>query len=56
MGDASDDAAVAAAARDVLVPLVPTHYAQVEAVYQQRLAAIPNGESKQRGVAASDRA
>ncbi|MEO5902344.1 MAG: vanadium-dependent haloperoxidase, partial [Ilumatobacteraceae bacterium] len=59
---ASPEAAVAAAARDVLVPVlqqlppelaagVPAAVAEIEAAYDTALAAIPNGPSKQRGVA-----
>jgi membrane-associated phospholipid phosphatase len=48
---ASVDAAVAAAARDVLVAHVPDQAAQVDAAYARALAAIPDGTAKTAGIA-----
>ena len=48
---ASAEAAVAAAARDVLVTLLPEQAAVVEAEYDRALAAIPDGPAKIAGVA-----
>jgi hypothetical protein len=48
---ASVDAAVAAAARDVLVGLVPDQSALVEAAYDRALAGIPDGPGKLAGIA-----
>jgi PAP2 superfamily protein len=48
---ASVDAAVAAAARDVLVAHVPDQAALVEAAYARALAAIPDGAAKTAGIA-----
>lgn len=47
---ASANAAVAAAARDVLIALVPSQQALVEAAYVAALGAIPNGPAKSSGV------
>lgn len=47
---ASIDAAVAAAARDVLVTLLPDQAAMVETAYEQALAAIPEGPAKEAGI------
>jgi hypothetical protein len=47
---ASVDAAVAAAARDVLVVLLPERAAMVEAAYQQALSVIPETASKRAGI------
>jgi hypothetical protein len=48
---ASVDAAVAAAARDVLVAHVPEQVAMLEAAYVRSLAGIPDGEAKIAGIA-----
>ena len=48
---ASPDAAVAAAAHDVLVVLIPTQLTLIENSYVAALAAIPNGSAKQSGIA-----
>lgn len=48
---ASIDAAVAAAARDVLVALLPDQSALVEAAYVRALAAVPDGPAKMAGIA-----
>jgi membrane-associated phospholipid phosphatase len=48
---ASVGAAVAAAARDVLVALSPKHQETIEAEYTAALAAIPDGDAKQAGIA-----
>ncbi len=48
---ASPDAAVAAAAHDVLVVLIPTQLTLIENAYVAALAAIPNGSAKQSGIA-----
>ena len=48
---ASPDAAVAAAAHDVLVVLIPTQLTLIENAYVAALAAIPNGAAKQSGIA-----
>ena len=48
---ASVDAAVAAAARDVLVALLPEQTTMVEAAYSGALAAIPDGWAKAAGIA-----
>jgi hypothetical protein len=48
---ASLDAAVAAAARDVLVGLVPDQGALVEAAYERALAGVPDGPAKLAGIA-----
>jgi hypothetical protein len=48
---ASLDAAVAAAARDVLVALSPSTRAAIEAEYAAALAAVPEGAAKTKGVA-----
>lgn len=48
---ASIDAAVAAAARDVLVALLPDQSAQVETAYARALAAVPEGPAKAAGIA-----
>jgi hypothetical protein len=47
---ASANAAVAAAARDVLVALVPSQQSFIEAAYVSALGAIPDGLAKSRGV------
>ena len=47
---ASANAAVAAAARDVLVALVPSQQPLIEAAYVSALGAIPDGLAKSRGV------
>jgi hypothetical protein len=52
---ASPEAAAAAAARDVLVSLLPSRTAQIQASYEQALAAIPNSEAKGRGITAGNR-
>jgi membrane-associated phospholipid phosphatase len=49
--DASLDAAVAAAARDVLVVCSPSQQATIEAAYTEALAAIADGPAKDAGVA-----
>jgi hypothetical protein len=48
---ASVEAAVAAAARDVLVALLPDQAALVEAAYGLALAAVPDGPAKTAGIA-----
>ena len=48
---ASPDAAVAAAARDVLIALVPDQAMRVDSAYAAALASIPNGHAKQAGIA-----
>ncbi len=48
---ASVDAAVAAAARDVLVALLPDQTAMLEAAYTRALAGIPDGAARTAGVA-----
>jgi hypothetical protein len=50
MPNASADAAVAAAAHDVLVALIPTQQALIDAEYASALAAIPQGPAKASGV------
>lgn len=47
---ASVEAAVAAAARDVLVRLLPDQAEMVESAYEQALAGIPDGAAKDAGV------
>ena len=49
---ASVDAAVAAAAREVLIALVPDQAALVDAAYERALASVADGPSKAAGVAA----
>ena len=48
---ASVDAAVAAAAREVLVELLPEQAALVEAAYERALAALPGGTARAVGIA-----
>jgi len=48
---ASLDAAVAAAARDVLVAVSPSQQARIESEYTAALAAIPAGPAKEAGIA-----
>lgn len=48
---ASTDAAVSAAAHGVLKALFPNRGAQYQAAYEQRLAAMPDGQAKTRGLA-----
>ncbi len=48
---ASADAAVAAAARDVLVVLIPDQAALVESAYGRALAAMPDGPARAAGIA-----
>ena len=48
---ASVDAAVAAAAREVLAELLPEQAALVEAAYERALAALPDGAAKAAGIA-----
>ena len=48
---ASVDAAVAAAARDVLITLLPDQAALVEAAYRSALAAVSDGPAKTAGIA-----
>ena len=50
--DASIDAAVAAASRDVLVALVPHQQPLIDAAYASALAAVPDGPAKTAGIAA----
>jgi hypothetical protein len=47
---ASVAAAIAAAARDTLIPLVPQAAATIDAEYTEALAAIPNGPTKEAGI------
>ena len=54
--DASAAAAVAAAARDTLVALLPTQEQQIQAAYTAALAGIPEGASKTAGVQIGRRA
>jgi VCPO second helical-bundle domain len=49
--DASIDAAIAAAAHDVLVGLFPAQAADLDTKYANSLAGIPNGPSKDDGIA-----
>ncbi len=49
---ASADAAVATAAREVLIALVPEQTAMVDAAYERALTSVPDGPSKADGVAA----
>ena len=49
---ASADAAVAAAARDVLAALLPDDAARVDAEYDRFLAALPDGPARTSGIAA----
>jgi len=49
---ASPDAAVAAAAREVLIALVPERAALLDAAYARALASVPEGPAKAAGVAA----
>jgi hypothetical protein len=49
--EASVDAAVAAASREVLVTLVPDQTTLVEAAYDRALAALPEGAAKDAGIA-----
>jgi hypothetical protein len=53
---ASVDAAVAAAARDVMVVLSPSHQDTVEKAYAEALDAIPSGPAKDSGVALGQQA
>ena len=53
---AAADAAVAAAHRAVLVKLLPTQQAAIEAAYQTSLAAIAEGPAKAAGIAAGEKA
>jgi hypothetical protein len=53
---ASPEAAVAAAARDVLVALLPNQATLVEAAYARALAAVPDGLAKISGIAAGQAA
>jgi hypothetical protein len=48
---ASVEAAIAAAARDVLVALVPDQAALVEAAYDRSLSGVPDGSAKTAGIA-----
>lgn len=48
--DASVDAAVAAAAHDVLVALSPSQQVKVEIAYRAALLAVPEGAAKQAGI------
>jgi PAP2 superfamily len=50
--EASADAAVAAASRDVLIALLPEDAARVEAEYDRFLANLPDGPAKTAGIAA----
>src|SRR5438034_7489077 len=50
MPGASADAAVAAAAHDVLVALIPAHRPFIDEAYESALAAIPEGPAKDSGV------
>ena len=52
---ASVEAAVSAAARDILVTLLPDEAALVEAAYGRALAAIPDGPAKVAGIATGRR-
>jgi hypothetical protein len=55
-GDASVDAAVAAANRAALTSLLPSQSAAIESAYATALAAIPDGPAKTAGIAAGDAA
>ena len=48
---ASEDAAAATAAHDVLVSLMPTQQATLDAALASSLAAVPNGKAEDAGVA-----
>ena len=50
-GEASGDAAAAAAGRATLIALFPARAAEIEAWYAASLAAIPDGDARARGVA-----
>jgi PAP2 superfamily len=49
--DASVDAAVAAAAHDVLITLVPEQAALINAAYEHALASVPDGAARTSGIA-----
>jgi hypothetical protein len=49
-------AAIAAAARDSLIVLLPTQAQQIEAAYMAATAALPNGPAKTRGIQVGQRA
>ena len=51
--NASPEAAVSAAAHDVLRALFPSHQLAIDAAYQAALASIPSGNAKDFGVAVS---
>ena len=53
---ASVDAAVAAATRTVLVKAIPPQQAAIEADYQAALKGIPDGDARNRGIAAGEAA
>ncbi|MBX3634812.1 MAG: vanadium-dependent haloperoxidase [Rubrivivax sp.] len=53
---ASADAAVAAASRAVLVKLLPSQQAAIDAAYQQAIARIADGPARAQGIAAGERA
>jgi hypothetical protein len=53
---ASMDAAVAAAAREVLLALSPSQREKIEAAYAKALAGITNGPSREKGVSLGQRA
>ena len=50
MPGASPEAAIAAAARDVLVARIPTQQSLIESAYASALAAIANGPAEDRGI------
>lgn len=54
--DASLDAAVATAARDVILAISPAQQEKLEQEYRATLAAIPNGRAKEQGVRLGRRA
>jgi hypothetical protein len=54
--DASAEAAVAAAAREVLVNLIPTRRNDVETAYAQAIGFVPPGTARDRGIEAGRRA
>ena len=53
---ASVDASVAAASRAVLLKLVPSKQAEIEAAYQASIAAVPDGKAKSDGIAVGEKA
>ncbi len=54
--DASMDAAVAAASHAVLLKTIPAQHENIEAAYQAAIAKVPDGASKQNGIAVGSQA